>query len=388
MEFQLTDTQREMQLTVRKLARERFRARAQSAMDGNFPWENMRDLAGIGVLGMAVPQAYGGAEMSILDTALVLEEIAKVCYVTAMAALGEVGTQTRILANLAPDTIKRRFLPRVVQGDAILAICMTEPHAGTDLAAMRTNARTASNGLTIDGTKTLISRADVAAGFVVFTRVNGVEGHGGIGCVFVEGGTPGLDVTGTYHTMGGERLFEVQFRDCRIPNENLLVERDGLKTLLSIFNTQRCLNPAISLGLAGGALEESLIYMRSRQAFGQSISEFQGMRWKVAEMYRDIEAARSLLYRACINADPFPDPIEAAIAKITCNEMSLRVTSEAIQIHGGYGFVDEYPVSRLYRGARYGSLGGGTTETLKEMVGKALLNRFDDAGGLLMFNDL
>jgi alkylation response protein AidB-like acyl-CoA dehydrogenase len=129
-------------------------------------------------------------------------------------------------------------------------------------------------------------------------------------------------------------------------------------------------------------------YVMERTAFGRRIGDFQGMRWKLAQMYRDIEAGRSLLYRACATADPFPDAQLAAIAKIYCNEMSLRVTSEAIQVHGGYGFTDEFPVSRLYRGARYGSLGGGTTETLSDLVGKRLLDGFDPADGIFGLNRL
>ena len=131
-----------------------------------------------------------------------------------------------------------------------------------------------------------------------------------------------------------------------------------------------------------GAFEESVKYMRERTAFGRRIGDFQGLRWKLADMYRDIEAARSLLYRACLTADPFPDPHEAALAKIHCNEMALRVTSEAIQVHGGYGFTDEFPVSRFYRGARYGTLGGGTTETLKDLLGKKLMTDFPADGFL------
>ncbi|HMA15870.1 MAG TPA: acyl-CoA dehydrogenase, partial [Kiloniellaceae bacterium] len=235
----------------------------------------------------------------------------------------------------------------------------------------------------VNGVKTLISRVDEAGLFVVLTRIDGRPGREGIGCVLVERGTPGLEVTGRYHTMGGENLAEVQFNGCELPLENLVVREDGFRRMLTAFNTQRCLNPAISLGLAEGAFEEAIRYARERRAFNRAIGEFQGMRWKLAEMYRDIEAARSLLYRACATADPFPDPHQAALAKITCNEMALRVTSEAIQVHGGYGFTDEYPVSRFYRGARYGTLGGGTTETLKDLVGKKLMADFDSVDGFL-----
>jgi alkylation response protein AidB-like acyl-CoA dehydrogenase len=173
----------------------------------------------------------------------------------------------------------------------------------------------------------------------------------------------------------------VQFTDCELPLENLVLREDGFRKLLNAFNTQRCLNPSISLGLAEGAFDESVSYLRDRKAFGRRIGDFQGMRWKLADMYKDIEAGRGLLYQACASANPFPDPLLAATAKVFCNEMSVRVTSEAIQIHGGYGFTDEYLVSRLYRGARYGSLGGGTSETLRDLIGKRLLaEHFADDG--------
>jgi alkylation response protein AidB-like acyl-CoA dehydrogenase len=379
MEFKISTEQREMIASVRQLAQNEFKQDAPKWMDGTFPWPNIKKLAALGVLGMSVPEEYGGLGLSILDSALILEEIAKVDYVTAMAVLGEAGVQTRVISHYAPKAIKERILPRVISGDCILAICMTEPHAGTDVANYRTNTKRHGNHLVLNGTKTLISRAEEAGMFVVFTRVDGKAGREGIGCVLVEKGTPGLSVTGTYHTMGGENLHEVQFNDCELPPENLVIETDGFKKLLTAFNTQRCLNPSISLGLAEGAFDEAVRYVNDRKLFDKSIADFQGIRWKFADMFKDIEAGRGLLYRACLTANPFPDPFMAATAKVFCNEMSLRVTSEAVQVHGGYGFTDEYPVSRLYRGARYGSLGGGSSESLRDLIGKHILA---DAGGV------
>ncbi|MFL5065525.1 MAG: acyl-CoA dehydrogenase family protein [Xanthobacteraceae bacterium] len=383
----LSEEQRRFVHTVRDLAQREFKPRAIKYLDGTFPRDNLRALAELGVLGIAVPEQYGGLGLPVLDTALVLEEIAKVCYPTAMAVLGEVGVQTRIIAIYAPESIKARILPGVCSGEHILAICMTEPDAGTDVASYRTNVDVAGDRLVLNGVKTLISRADEADAFVVFTRVDRTPGREGIGCVLVEKGTPGLAITGRYHTMGGEYLHEVQFSDCELPAENLIVRDDGFRRLLDAFNTQRCLNPAISLGMAEGAFDESVRYLRQRKAFGRAIGSFQGMRWKLADMFRDIEAGRGLLYRACASADPFPDPLLAATAKVFCNDMAVRVTSEAVQIHGGYGFTDDYAVSRLYRGARYGSLGGGTSETLRDLIGKRLLADLDDKDGLLSLGE-
>lgn len=379
MKIELNPEQRRMIASVRELTQERFIHRGLKWMDGTFPWENIRELADLGVLGMAVPEEYGGLGLPVFDTALVLEEIAKGCYVTAMAVLGEVGVQARVISTYAPDSIKERILPGVVTGENILAICMTEPHAGTDVPNYKTNTQIKGDRVIVNGVKTLISRAPEAAMFVVFTRVDNAPGREGIGCVLVEAGVKGLEVTGNYHTMGGENLHEVRFENVELPHENLVIERDGMRKLLSAFNTQRCLNPSISLGLAEGAFDVALAYAKDRTAFGRQIGAFQGMRWKLADMYKDIEAGRGLLYRACASANPFPDPFLAATAKVFCNEMSLRVTSEAVQVHGGFGFTDEYLVSRLYRGARYGTLGGGSSETLRDLIGKRLMA--DDFAG-------
>jgi alkylation response protein AidB-like acyl-CoA dehydrogenase len=233
MKFQLSDEQRALVRTIREVARNEFRGRALKYMDGTFPWENMRTLAQMGILGMAVPEEYGGTEMSVLDTALVLEEIAKHCYVTAMAVMGELGVQTRIISTFAPEHLKRRILPKVCSGEYILAVCMTEPHAGTDVANYRTNATIAGDRVKLKGVKTLISRVDEAQVFVVFSRIDNRPGREGIGCVLIEKGTPGFEVTARYHTMGGENLAEIRFEDCELPLENVILREDGFKKLLT-----------------------------------------------------------------------------------------------------------------------------------------------------------
>src|SRR6476646_3273049 len=386
MDFQLTEQQRRMVAAVRDLAQSEFKPNAQKYMDGTFPWENVKKLAEIGVLCMSVSEEYGGLGLPVFDTALVLEEIAKTCYVTAMATLGEAGVQTRVIAKYAPESIRAKILPKVISGECMLAVCMTEPHAGTDVANYRTNAVIKGDRVILNGTKTLISRAREAGMFVIFTRIDGKPGREGIGCVLLEPDTPGFEVTGTYHTMGGENLHEIQFNNCELPLDNLVIRDDGFRKLLNAFNTQRCLNPSISLGLAEGAFDEAVNYVRERTVFGKPIADHQGIRWKLAEMYRVIEPAGSILYRACLTANPFPDPFMAAAAQVFCNEMSNRVTSEAIQLHGGFGFTDEYPVSRLYRGARYGTLGGGTTETLRDLIGKRIMDAADARAELLAYD--
>ena len=384
MKFRLSDEQRALVGAVRDLARGMdFRGNSIKYLDGTYPWDNLNALAKIGVLGMSIPEEYGGSNLSVFDTAIVIEEVAKGCYNTAMGLMGMVGVQTRAIVAYAPESMKREILPKVASGEVHLAVCMTEPHAGTDVPNYKTNTVINGERAVVNGVKTLISRANEAEWFVVFTRIDGMPGRDGIGCVLINRNMPGFEVTARYHTMGGEYLAEIQFNDVEVPLENVILRQGGFKKLLSAFNTQRCLNPSVSLGMAEAAFEEAIKYVRERNIRGHPVSEFQGIQWKLAEMYRDIEAGRSLLYRACLTANPFPNPHEAAIAKMFVNEMAIRVASEALQVHGGYGFCDDYPISRIYRGVRYGTLGGGATEALKDLVGKKLVEDFDPVDGFL-----
>ena len=382
MKIELSSEQQQLVDTVRKVRMRELAPRAIESIGGKFPHENIKALAAVGVMGMAIPERFGGTDASIIDTVLALEEIAKTCYITAEAVIGEIGVQSRIISTYAPEHLQEKYLPRIASGEGVLSICMTEPDAGTDVAAFRTNSRIEGNEVVINGAKTLISRAQLADVLIVFTRVDGIAGAAGIGCVLVPGGTPGLQAKATYRTMGGDHLCDVTFEDVRVPLDHLILQQDSMKTLINAFNAQRCLNAAMCLGMAEGALEESIRYLRDRRAFGQRIGDFQGLRWKAADMYIDIEAARGLLYRAAASADPFPDPLITAAAKTYCNEMAIRVTNIGVQIHGGYGFTDEFAVSRLYRGARFGSLGGGTTETLRNYVGRHLVDYVDLATGV------
>jgi alkylation response protein AidB-like acyl-CoA dehydrogenase len=380
----LTEEQRALIGAVRTLAKDKdFKGNSIKYMDGTYPWDNLNELAKIGVLGMSVPEEYGGSNLRVFETALVLEEVAKNCYNTAMALMGMLGVQVRVISTYAPESLKRDILPKVCSGENHLAVCMTEPHAGTDVPNYRTNTVINGSRAVVNGVKTLISRANEAEWFVVFTRIDGTPGKHGIGCVLVNRNTPGFEVTARYHTMGGEYLAEIQFNNCEVPVENVVLREGGFKKLLSAFNTQRCLNPSVSLGMAEAAFEEAIKYVRERQIRGHVVAEFQGIQWKLAEMYRDIEAGRALLYQAALSANPFPDPHQAATAKMFVNEMAIRVANEALQVHGGYGFCDDYPISRIYRGVRYGTLGGGATEALKDLIGKKLVSDFDPVDGFL-----
>ncbi|HYF21302.1 MAG TPA: acyl-CoA dehydrogenase family protein, partial [Ramlibacter sp.] len=228
----LTEDQRALIDTVRALSRDMdFRGNSIKYLDGTYPWDNLHALAKIGVMGMSIPEEYGGTNLRVFETALVLEEIAKGCYPTAMAALGMVGVQTRAIVAYAPEHLKREILPKVAAGEVHLAVCMTEPHAGTDVPNYRTNTVVKGDRAVVNGVKTLISRADEATWFVVFTRINGTPGREGIGCVLVNRNTPGFEVTAKYHTMGGENLAEIQFNNLEVPAEQVILREGGFKKL-------------------------------------------------------------------------------------------------------------------------------------------------------------
>jgi len=377
MDFKISEEQRQMVAMVRDVTQREFKPHAARYHDGSFPWDNLKRLGELGITGMAVPTEYGGLGLGTLDVALVLEEMAKGCYATAMMMLGELGVQTRIISAFAPESIKQRMLPKIATGNFVLAICITEPDAGSDAGAMRTNTTLGATTAIVRGAKTMISRAEEADVFIVFTRIDNIPGGKGIGCVLVEKDMPGLHAKASFHTMGGEMLSEVRFEDIEVPLENVISREGGTKRMFTAFNMQRCLNSAICLGLAEGAFNESVRYLRDRKAFGQRIADYQGQRWRIADMYRDIEAGRSLLYRACVSGDPFPDPRQAALAKIYCNEMAVQVTDEARKIHGGYGYTDEFAVSHFFRQAPFGGSGGGTPDLLRNMVAKSIIDDFD-----------
>ncbi|RTR35178.1 acyl-CoA dehydrogenase [Robertmurraya yapensis] len=375
MNFTLSDEQKLLVKTVREITEKEIKPRAAEICEkGEFPFETIKILGELGLLGISIPEKYGGSDGTIMDAVLILEEVAKGCYVTAMAALGEVGVQAKALVAYGTEEQKMKYLPGVARGEKILAICMTEPDVGSDVANIQTNAVLNGENYTVNGVKTLISRADVADLFLLFTRFEGEPGSNGVGCLLIEKNTPGMKVSQGFKTMGGEYLWEVVLDQCQVPKENILVRENGFKKLLTAFNTQRCLNASISLGLAEGAFNEAVKYTKERRQFGKEIADFQGVKWMLADMYVDIEASKTLLYRAAINAGKgFPNQQEASVAKLMTNEMAIRVTNQALQLHGGYGYTKEYPVERMVRGARYGTLGGGTSQIQRDLIAKNIL---------------
>jgi alkylation response protein AidB-like acyl-CoA dehydrogenase len=312
-----------------------------------------------------------------MEAVLAIEEVARACYQTAMAVLGELGVQTQAIVHYGTEAQKRRYLPAVARGELMCAICMTEPDAGSDVGAITTRAvEDGDGGYVVNGAKVLISRADVAGVFVTYVRFGEVPGSRGVGAVLIERDTPGLEIGPGEETLGGEQLFSVFFRDLRLPGDAVLVREQGFKKMMRAFNGQRCLNAAISLGQAQGAFDEALEYVQGRQQFGRRLAEFQGLRWMLADMAIELDAARLLVYRAATNAgSDLPSPVEAAMAKTFANEMAVRVSNQALQLFGGHGYLKSMPVERYVRGARFGALGGGTPQIQRNIIADALVGR-------------
>ena len=377
MNFQLSDAHHALRSRARALADDVFRDRA-ARWDTNeeYPCDNVANLATAGFMGITIPAEYGGPGGSILDVLLVVEEIARACGVTARivveGSLGVVGA----LTAYGTEWQKDRYFPWVLEGEKP-AIAITEPEAGSAATDLATHAHETGDGYTLNGEKRWITGAGTSRLYLVFCRMGLAAGAEGIGAIFVEGDTPGFHVGERDRTMGLRGIPEgrLHFTDCRVPRTNVLVcPPDGFKKLMRAYNSQRLGAATVALGLAQGAYELALAYATERHQFGRAIAEFQGIRWKLADMAIAIDAARLLIYRAAANAGAgFPDALEAAKAKTFAAEMAQAVTGDALQIHGAAGYGRALPLERMVRDARMFTIGGGTVEMMRNLIADRIL---------------
>jgi alkylation response protein AidB-like acyl-CoA dehydrogenase len=374
--FDLSEEQRAVREMVRDFAESEIRPIAAKIDETHeFPLANAKKMGELGLMGMFVPDTYSGAGLDYLSYVIAIEELSRVCASHGVIASAHNSLVNYPILAYGSEAQKQKYLPKIASGDLMLAICMTEPETGSDISNMSTVARDDGDYLVIDGEKALISRGDVAGLFVVWVKFVDDPGPRNIGAILVERDTPGFEVMQSYPTLGGESLFGLKFTKARVPRENVLVREDGFRKMLTAFNGQRCLNASICVGIAQGAQDAAVTYAKQRKQFGRAISEYQGIQWMLADNELEIEAARLLLWRAAARAGSrFPSRTEAAIAKITANEMALRVTDRAMQVFGGHGFLKEMPPERFLRWARYGSLGGGTPQILRNAIGRHLVS--------------
>ena len=383
MDITLNQGQQDLRALAAEVADREFRPRA-SRWDENeeYPDENLAILAKQGFTGITVPEEYGGLGLGDLEAALVLEEIGAVCLSTAVLCQLHLNGPPRAIANFGSDEQRERFLPRVAAGECLIGIGMTEPDAGSDAMSMRARIRRDGDAWKLEAYKNMITAGHKAQAYFVVTRFP-EAGERAMGAVMVDATAPGVGVSKVHKKMGlrGVPEAEVAFDDVLVPETDIVMEGDGegraMRTILSQFNHERLGNSAMCVGVAAGALRESIRYAQERTVGSKRIIDLQGIGWKLAEMSTKVEAARLMVWRAASKADAAghdqPTPaLEIAQAKWYANVVAQEVANEAIQIHGGYGYTREFPVERMFRDVRGLAIGAGTIEIQKNLIARLL----------------
>jgi alkylation response protein AidB-like acyl-CoA dehydrogenase len=373
----LSDEQREIRDLIRELARERIAPRAAEIdKTAEFPWDVVDLYRENELFGILYDEEYGGIGASSLMTLVAIEEVSKVCATSGLIiAVQELGSLGLKLAG--SDEQKQRYLPRLASGEWLAAYALTEPGSGSDSAAMRTTARRDGDEYVLNGGKRFITNAGVANLYTVFAKTDPSAGHSGISAFVVESDAPGFEVGRIEPKMGikGSTTGEVFFNDCRIPAENLLGEEgEGFKIAMRILDRSRPGIGAQALGIAQGATDYALEYSKSRETMGKPIAQHQLIAAKLADMETKCEAARGLLYRCgqLIDEDGEITKISAQ-TKLYCSDVAMEVTTDAVQILGGYGYIQEYPVERMMRDAKITQLYEGTNEIQRLVIAREMV---------------
>jgi short-chain 2-methylacyl-CoA dehydrogenase len=377
--FDLPEEHEALRETVRDFA-EREIAPVAAELDRTkaFPYEIIRKLGELGWMGIPFPEEYGGAGADTLAYTVAVEELARVDSSVAITMCAHTSLGTQPIYLHGDEEQKREWLPRLTSGERLAAFGLTEPEAGSDAGNTRTRAVLDGGEWVIDGAKQFITNAGTEiSGVVSITAVTGeTDGRREISNLLVPNGTPGFEIGEPYEKMGwhASDTRPLAFAACRVAEANLLGERGaGLRQFLEVLDIGRIGVSAMGVGLAQGAFDQALRYARERQAFGRPISRFQAIQAKLADMSTEIEAARLLAYRAAVlkdNGRPFA--LAAAQAKLKSGLVALQVVDEAVQIHGGYGYIEEYPVCRFYRDAKILTIGEGTDEIQRLVIARAL----------------
>lgn len=383
MNFELTNEQVQLRDAARKLAQEKFKEKA-AYWDENeeFPEENKKLLTKLGYSGLSMDEKYGGSGLGLVDTYLVVEEIAKVDLGTALIVHDQ-NVSPRIIANFASEELKNRLIPKFISGEIECSIAWTEPQAGSDAAAITTSAVRDGDDYIINGQKVFTTFGDRADMHLVYVRFGNSKGAKGVGTILVEKDRPGVTVHKIQHKMGVRCANENElfFDDVRVPASNVVTQGDpanskGFVQPLTVYNATRVGMGVMALGVAEGAFDLARDYMQIREQFGQKLSEMQGLRWMMADMLIQIEAARSLCYRALSLVDAgTPDPCLSSVAKVYATEMAQKVTHDCQQMFGGYGYFGLLPLERMVRDVRMLTITGGTTQTQKNVIANHIFSK-------------
>jgi alkylation response protein AidB-like acyl-CoA dehydrogenase len=376
----LTDEQREVRDLIRELARERIAPRAAEIdKSAEFPWDVVELFREHGIFGVMYDEEYGGLGASALMTLVAVEEVSKVCATSGLIlAVQELGSLGLKLAGSVEQ--KERYLPRLAAGEWLTAYALTEPGSGSDSAAMRSEARRDGDEYLINGSKRFITNAGVADLYTVFAKTDSTAGHDGISAFLVESASPGFEVGRIEPKMGikGSTTGEIFFNDMRIPADNLLGEEgEGFKIAMRILDRSRPGIGAQGLGLAQGATDYALEYAKDRETMGKPIGQHQLIAAQLADMETKCEAARGLLYKCGQLIDEGAEGTEltkiSAMAKLYCSDVAMEVTTDAVQILGGYGYMQEYPLERMMRDAKITQIYEGTNEIQRLVIAREML---------------
>ncbi len=376
----LSEEERQLWASVTALCRDEIAPRAAHYdRSGDFPWDNIRAINALGLNAMFVPAAYGGAGLSYAAYLACVREIAAACAATGIIWATNFHA-TKPLVDFATEEQKKRLLPRVAAG-AIGALAITEPAAGSDATAMQTRFTPAGDDIIVSGGKTFISNGDVADLMLVFGKWAPLgDGRGAISALYLEKGTPGLSVLRTEDKLGhrAASTAALAFDDCRVPRHNLLrAPGDGLQLLLAALNKSRPSVAAHALGIARAAFDDAVAYINERRQSGRRIVEFQGIQFLLADLATDLAMCDAWLWHVARLVDQGEDEIavEASMLKLRASDLAMRMATEAVQLHGGYGYIKEYRVERLLRDAKITQIWEGTNQIHRQLIGRAFIAR-------------
>jgi len=380
MDFRLSDEQRELQEAARGFARAELPAIAAELERDNVPppRELVKRYARMGFLGVNIPTALGGLGLGNLEALIVLEEFAKISSAVAFPIFESMVGPVRAIEHFGSDSLKQRVVPKVCAGDMIVAVAMSEPEAGSALTDLKTRGVVDGDTVVLSGTKRWCSGGGHADAYVVYCRLSDDPGAKGIGAVLVEQGAPGLSFGPNESLMGfrGIPSADLNFDDCRVPSDNIIVPAGGFRKLMEAFDLERCGNATMALGQASGALEDVINYVQDRKQFGKPLAEFQAVQLKLAEMQMKVDAARLLIWRAAVNAeDGLPSVLESSIGKCFANSIAREVTGDAMQLMGAYGYSKEFPIERRLRDSWGWGIAGGAIDIQKVNIASAMLGR-------------
>jgi alkylation response protein AidB-like acyl-CoA dehydrogenase len=379
MDFTLTPEQRQIQDVARQFAEAELGAKIAPYDERHeFPWPIVRKLGELGFLGVLVPPEYGGAGLDYVSYALIVEELNRGDASVGITMWAHNSLCTNHILSFASPALKARYLPPLARGEALGAWGLTEPGSGSDAAALRTRAELRDGAWVLNGSKAFITNASVGTTAVVMARTDHEKKSRGISAFVLDKGMPGFSAGKPYRKLGlhASDTAELIFEDARVPAHNLLGERgEGFVQAMQVLEGGRIAMAAMSVGIAQAALDEAVKYMKQRTAFGRTLAEFNGLQGMVADMATDIEVSRQLTLRAAWLKDQGqPAMHAAAMAKLFASETAMRAATRAVQIHGGAGYITEFPVERIFRDAKLTEIGEGTSEIQRMVIAREILH--------------